>query len=409
MSGAKCPICYEPFKHDSLEQIPKILSCGHSLCHNCLNSLPESFSISGGSIHISCPMCRKVLTMKDKKEVPMNFSLLEVLSNKKHLDGKEERKKTEEDEEQCSKCKNAVSLVMNEQDGMMYCAKCSSELPFDAKWIDIDTLANKFRKSTENILRSLENFLQFENTITNHYAELRQRLQESEKECRLKLSLVKSQCPSAAKHKSRLQVLQTMTSKHQLVSKREEIQCLLQETMKTMPLMSLELPELVSKHEPSHLVKTISSIFCSDWYRTKPFFIYQWLDVFDQANLCWRQAQVVLMDKDRIKVHFLSGSTTSDEWISQDSSRIERLHSCGSALHRNALNSMYYKQMQPKEYKLEMMVEVMDSQEKWLPAQVIGLSKIENTDHFLVKIHYQNWADRWDEWLYDDSYRIRCI
>ena len=47
-------------------------------------------------------------------------------------------------------------------------------------------------------------------------------------------------------------------------------------------------------------------------------------------------------------------------------------------------------------------VDVKDTVDQWLDAQVIEVSE----DYSMVKIHYNNWSNRWDEWLPTNSPRI---
>lgn len=44
-----CPICYDPY--NDKEKIPRILSCGHTFCQNCLMDLRTSNILT-------CPTCR---------------------------------------------------------------------------------------------------------------------------------------------------------------------------------------------------------------------------------------------------------------------------------------------------------------------------------------------------------------
>ena len=47
-------------------------------------------------------------------------------------------------------------------------------------------------------------------------------------------------------------------------------------------------------------------------------------------------------------------------------------------------------------------VDVKDTVEQWLDAQVMEVSE----DNKMVKIHYNHWSTRWDEWIYTNSPRI---
>ena len=47
-------------------------------------------------------------------------------------------------------------------------------------------------------------------------------------------------------------------------------------------------------------------------------------------------------------------------------------------------------------------VDVKDTVEQWLDAQIIEVSE----DNKMVKIHYNHWSTRWDEWINTNSPRI---
>ncbi len=35
----ECPVCLEPFEHEKPKGIPRLFSCGHSVCHDCTSIL----------------------------------------------------------------------------------------------------------------------------------------------------------------------------------------------------------------------------------------------------------------------------------------------------------------------------------------------------------------------------------
>ena len=69
--GLDCPICCERFDEEKL--CPRLLSCGHSFCSNCLEKLFKEYAIS-------CPTCRCVASVQaGVTGLPKNFALLDVL------------------------------------------------------------------------------------------------------------------------------------------------------------------------------------------------------------------------------------------------------------------------------------------------------------------------------------------
>ena len=69
--GLDCSICCERFDEEKL--CPRLLSCGHSFCSNCLEKMFKEYAIS-------CPTCRCVVPVPaGVAGLPKNFALLDVL------------------------------------------------------------------------------------------------------------------------------------------------------------------------------------------------------------------------------------------------------------------------------------------------------------------------------------------
>ena len=66
----QCPICYTPF--NTKTHIPKVLTCGHSICSNSLSMLYKEKCIK-------CPQCRTVNEYENIEKVATNFSFIEML------------------------------------------------------------------------------------------------------------------------------------------------------------------------------------------------------------------------------------------------------------------------------------------------------------------------------------------
>ncbi|EGT58345.1 hypothetical protein CAEBREN_10572 [Caenorhabditis brenneri] len=88
----ECNVCFKRFKGSSKRRTPRILtSCGHSLCHKCLETL------SGSQGYVICPTCMKktVVPVGGVKMLQKNYialGLLEEIDGKKRLEKKPDEK-----------------------------------------------------------------------------------------------------------------------------------------------------------------------------------------------------------------------------------------------------------------------------------------------------------------------------
>ena len=71
----ECPICFEPYQ-ESGEKEPRVLSCGHTFCRNCLNPVMLN--------HRPCPKCRTAITVDSIDSVPKNFAIIEAVSRERN-------------------------------------------------------------------------------------------------------------------------------------------------------------------------------------------------------------------------------------------------------------------------------------------------------------------------------------
>lgn len=63
----ECPVCMNAFGEDRASaRVPKVFSCGHTLCGACIQKLPR--------MRPPCPMCRK-----EASSVAVNWDLMRVL------------------------------------------------------------------------------------------------------------------------------------------------------------------------------------------------------------------------------------------------------------------------------------------------------------------------------------------
>lgn len=75
----ECQICFETF--DSKNFIPKLLTnCGHSFCNICIQRLINNKK------YIICPICREQTKLNSYKEVPTNYSIIEIIDKSKEYE-----------------------------------------------------------------------------------------------------------------------------------------------------------------------------------------------------------------------------------------------------------------------------------------------------------------------------------
>ncbi len=74
-----CPICLERF--DKTNKIPKILSCGHTFCKDCLIKQKNKYK------KIDCSICRESQTINDPNQLITNRAIFDLLYNPKVEEG----------------------------------------------------------------------------------------------------------------------------------------------------------------------------------------------------------------------------------------------------------------------------------------------------------------------------------
>ncbi|XP_057814048.2 uncharacterized protein LOC131027971 isoform X2 [Cryptomeria japonica] len=97
MEMPECSICLQQYDEEE-DRIPRVLSCGHSPCHSCLNELPRHWtdsnsSSSSSSCLIRCPECTQwvKLPLQGPSGLPKNIELLRLIQA---LQPKQERGKS---------------------------------------------------------------------------------------------------------------------------------------------------------------------------------------------------------------------------------------------------------------------------------------------------------------------------
>jgi hypothetical protein len=77
---AECLICFEHYTDDESGQlVPRILSCGHTLCHGCVSALLADVKVNGDAPTLRCPsLCHKLTRVLSGKasELLKNYSLV---------------------------------------------------------------------------------------------------------------------------------------------------------------------------------------------------------------------------------------------------------------------------------------------------------------------------------------------
>ncbi|CCD69626.1 RING-type domain-containing protein [Caenorhabditis elegans] len=76
MSFIECEICNEDFSSATDENIPRILRCGHTICHGCAEKLLQNSMIL-------CPFCREATNVSTVKDLQKNFALLQAVEHAK--------------------------------------------------------------------------------------------------------------------------------------------------------------------------------------------------------------------------------------------------------------------------------------------------------------------------------------
>ncbi|KAG9442127.1 hypothetical protein H6P81_017981 [Aristolochia fimbriata] len=72
MEPPECPVCLQPYDAD--ETIPRVLSCGHSVCESCLTHIPHQFPNT-----IRCPACTQLVPLARPATLPRNIDLLRLI------------------------------------------------------------------------------------------------------------------------------------------------------------------------------------------------------------------------------------------------------------------------------------------------------------------------------------------
>eukprot|EP00466_Bigelowiella_natans_P012249 jgi/Bigna1/86001/estExt_fgenesh1_pg.C_70228 len=137
----------------------------------------------------------------------------------------------------------------------------------------------------------------------------------------------------------------------------------------------------------------------------RPFYPNQWLDVMDTHNQ-WLEAQVIQVedadDGESIYVHYKGWKDKFDERLDMGE---------GSAVrHRVRPALTEFIQHPPRcdqrpELRVSVRLDVHDTSEKWCKATITEVIN-EPPNRFQVKVSYDGWSSKFDEWINSDSYRL---
>jgi len=127
------------------------------------------------------------------------------------------------------------------------------------------------------------------------------------------------------------------------------------------------------------------------------FYMFKWLDVKDEIQK-WCEAQVVELDAINclVKVHYKGWKKKFDEWLDpvKDSARLAEFHTHTDRPFPGLPDSF--------EFKVGRVVDMRDIIDNWYAAEIIEVKRKTQ----LVKIHYDDWGSKHDEWVPFNSYRL---
>eukprot|EP00485_Elphidium_margaritaceum_P011316 CAMPEP_0202708978 /NCGR_PEP_ID=MMETSP1385-20130828/21116_1 /ASSEMBLY_ACC=CAM_ASM_000861 /TAXON_ID=933848 /ORGANISM="Elphidium margaritaceum" /LENGTH=701 /DNA_ID=CAMNT_0049368111 /DNA_START=144 /DNA_END=2249 /DNA_ORIENTATION=- len=128
-----------------------------------------------------------------------------------------------------------------------------------------------------------------------------------------------------------------------------------------------------------------------------PVYLHRWLDVQDEYNK-WYEAQIAAIAPDHpnhIKVHYKGWKSKFDCWIDLEAEpeRVRLLHTFTER--PPSLGAL-------PSYEVGSKCDCLDSTDKWYQAEIIKRAQ----DGKLLRMHYQGWDAKYDEWINADSYRI---
>ena len=132
-------------------------------------------------------------------------------------------------------------------------------------------------------------------------------------------------------------------------------------------------------------------------YELGQIYLNRWIDCQDEYNK-WYEAQIIAIQPSNpkmIKVHYKGWKSKFDCWIdlNNEPERARLLHT---------FTDQPTKLGELSTFDIGTKCDCLDSTDKWYQAEIMQ----ENDNGELVRIHYQGWDEKYDEWINKDSYRI---
>lgn len=123
--GLSCSVCYNNFKSDEIQYVPRNLICGHTYCTGCLNKL--AFQARNPGV-ICCPTCKIDTTLFPKtfesvRNLPKNFGVLEILEGKEEVQTDGIHKEKEKNKYLCPEHDEALKVYCY-TDNCLICIYC---------------------------------------------------------------------------------------------------------------------------------------------------------------------------------------------------------------------------------------------------------------------------------------------
>eukprot|EP00026_Physarum_polycephalum_P007991 Phypoly_transcript_08064.p1 GENE.Phypoly_transcript_08064~~Phypoly_transcript_08064.p1 ORF type:complete len:296 (+),score=32.24 Phypoly_transcript_08064:35-889(+) len=154
-----CPVCIDGFDD------PRILQCGHSICHQCATKIPLQKGL------VICPLCKQSNPCSSVHNIPKNYSLLDIIE-KLQAENK-------------TKCSNHPTQILD-----MICSKCD-EVPVCAKCLlegshkghtymgmqEYEIIVNK-RMRKANLCARFNEITESFNILQDHFLKLQLQIEE---------------------------------------------------------------------------------------------------------------------------------------------------------------------------------------------------------------------------------------
>jgi len=139
-------------------------------------------------------------------------------------------------------------------------------------------------------------------------------------------------------------------------------------------------------------------VMCGDLTNAAAFKQKDWVHVYatKPSPPMWVWAQINKKDHAQVQVSYDRGNKKIQYWFHCSSDQIVHAQAPKMATaHREGAEGTQEKKKEEDEYFVGMMIEVKDTCNRWLPAEVLQTLP----DKGGILVHYVNWSAQWDEWL----------